>query len=79
MAAQNAEVARFNSAGFKKLIVLCKVELPRNPLGKQGCRVPTGIQLGGRNEWGFVNTSDVFTATFPSRPTITDRDFTDLH
>jgi hypothetical protein len=46
----------------------------RNPLGKPNCRIPTGIQLGGRNEWGFLNPTDVFTATFPSRPTIVDRD-----
>jgi hypothetical protein len=46
----------------------------RKPLATPGCRVPTGIQLGGRNEWGFVNTSDVFAATFPSRPSIVDRD-----
>jgi len=46
----------------------------RKPLATPGCRIPTGVQLGGRNEWGILNASDVFAATFPSRPSIVDRD-----
>jgi hypothetical protein len=47
----------------------------RKPLGRPNCPIPTGIQLGGRNEYGILNASDVFSATFPSRPTLGGADF----
>ena len=47
----------------------------RSPLAPPGCRAPTGIRLGSRTEWGWLNPSDTFTATFPSRPALAGDDY----
>jgi hypothetical protein len=47
----------------------------RKPMARPGCPIPTGIQLGGRNEYGFLNASDAFSATFPSRTALAGADF----